>query len=881
MEGEVSEIEERRTDDNLIPHREELSAETRSHPVAETREKIRRIDHAENPQAYIICTSPRTGSTLLADALTSTKIAGSPDEYFDIHEHNEAYWKKKLAIADDASYLDSVVGAATTPNGVFGLKLHQHQCEALQRKLGFAYSRETGQTHNAFIAESLTERFSSIKYVWLRRRNKVAQGISYYRAERSGVWRKLKGLKGLSNPEPLRFEFGKIDRCVRAVEDMDQKWRSFFQENRLAPLVVVYEDFVKSHDRTVRAILAFLGLGNQYIALPEPRLVRQADQVSLDWEQQYREIRGRGAAASVTKAFAPIVRTPAPETLKSVSESTAALTVTKAPAVHRNVSERSPAFSSAYLICTTPRTGSTLLGDALSSTGLAGAPDEFFTRRHHADYWRRRVGARQEAEYIDKLISDTMSQNGVFGAKLHWHQTAAMHVNLVSALQSQIGDVSSRSLEELVREKFRSPRYIWLRRHNKVAQGVSYYRAYSTGVWRAVSGRNDQNNALDRELEFDFEKINRCVEAMVEFDWRWDDYFRRHRIATIPIFYEELVANYEVAVRRILKRLDLPYEEVAIAPPAIDRQSDERSQTWEERYRAMRNNQRGTGAPANCDIKDDTSAIPIANVSLKESQLRSESNSHSGLSIRDEAPLPFTAYAASRARLRLVTAPVDRDWMNAISNRFAYRCLPMLIANQAGWFILNPHRISVTWNGEKGVDALTIEYQDGARLRCGHSHFGFGILTFAIPYLFRTPRGFNLHVRGPANQPKDGIAPLEGIVETDWSEATFTMNWKMTRPDQTIVFEEGEPIAMVTPVHHGELERFRPEVRPLSENVELAKGYQAWSQSRGQFNAELRLPESTARRQGWQRHYMRGKTMSGQSAPTHQTSLKLAEFVDS
>ena len=47
----------------------------------------------------------------------------------------------------------------------------------------------------------------------------------------------------------------------------------------------------------------------------------------------------------------------------------------------------------------------------------------------------------------------------------------------------------------------------------------------------------------------------------------------------------------------------------------------------------------------------------------------------------------------------------------------------------------------------------------------GESHlaeslFGHGILTWTLPYLFRTPPGYNLLARGPANWPKDGSAHL-------------------------------------------------------------------------------------------------------------------------
>jgi hypothetical protein len=107
--------------------------------------------------------------------------------------------------------------------------------------------------------------------------------------------------------------------------------------------------------------------------------------------------------------------------------------------------------------------------------------------------------------------------------------------------------------------------------------------------------------------------------------------------------------------------------------------------------------------------------------------------------------------------------------------RFANRCLPLRIANQAGWFILNSHPLRVTWTGGNDLSALEVESLDPSVAPPAASHFGSGILTWNIPYLFRTPPGYNLHARGPANWPKDGACPLEGIVETDWAVSTFTI----------------------------------------------------------------------------------------------------------
>ena len=228
--------------------------------------------------------------------------------------------------------------------------------------------------------------------------------------------------------------------------------------------------------------------------------------------------------------------------------------------------------------------------------------------------------------------------------------------------------------------------------------------------------------------------------------------------------------------------------------------------------------------------------------------------------------------------MRLVTAPSARDWMNATPYRFANRCLPLMIANQAGWFVLNSHPLRVTWNGGDDRSDLEIESLDGERWYPASSHFGSGILTFNLPFLFRTSPGYNLQVRGPTNWPKDGVYPLEGIVETDWAVSTFTMNWKLTRADFPVVFAAAEPICMVVPQRRGELEAFRPEISDLHEEPQIASAYRQWAESRGKFNQDLEVQNSEAAKQGWQKDYVRGTTLEGLRAKEHQTKLKLHDF---
>jgi Family of unknown function (DUF6065) len=103
------------------------------------------------------------------------------------------------------------------------------------------------------------------------------------------------------------------------------------------------------------------------------------------------------------------------------------------------------------------------------------------------------------------------------------------------------------------------------------------------------------------------------------------------------------------------------------------------------------------------------------------------------------------------------------------------------------------------------------------------SHFAHGILTFHLPCLFRTEAGYDLMVHGPINRPKDGIAPLSGVIETDWAPYSFTMNWIFTRPGTQVSFAQGEPFCHVFPVKRGELEAIEPQLRLLSEEPELKR----------------------------------------------------------
>lgn len=181
----------------------------------------------------------------------------------------------------------------------------------------------------------------------------------------------------------------------------------------------------------------------------------------------------------------------------------------------------------------------------------------------------------------------------------------------------------------------------------------------------------------------------------------------------------------------------------------------------------------------------------------------------------------------------IIPAKPSREWMNAEETKFAYQCLPLVSANNLGWWVLNSQDIKVKWNG--GAQKKDIRIIDNTKTKNYNlvaSHFGSGILTFNIPILFETPPGWGLMVGGPSNMFIDGLFPLEGIVETNWSPFTFTMNYKITRPNHKIIIPFKWPICRLVPIPLNLNEKSNFLIKPLSQNVSLNSKYQEWFKAR-------------------------------------------------
>lgn len=235
-------------------------------------------------------------------------------------------------------------------------------------------------------------------------------------------------------------------------------------------------------------------------------------------------------------------------------------------------------------------------------------------------------------------------------------------------------------------------------------------------------------------------------------------------------------------------------------------------------------------------------------------------------------------YATRYAQLEapgfdLVPASLGRPWMEETVERFAYRCLPLSMANQAGWAITCPLDFEALWDGQ----AITFQADDPAEAARWASFVGErydrGVVSFRIPYTFRTDPGYGLIVRGPTNQAVPGAHPLDLFLDTGEAEAGFAMDWKLVTAGKPVRFRKGAPLCQILPYPIELLEALAPRVLPLPSNEALYASFKRWSASRTEF-----LKDPTRTNADWQKDYFQGKTVAGERVHGHKTRLHLEGF---
>lgn len=248
--------------------------------------------------AYVICATPRSGSTLLCDLLTSTGVAGRPHSYY--REQDAADWAESWGVppphqrgdaAFESAYLSAMIREGTAETGIFGLRIMWSSVADASRRL------DAMAGDHADIAARFAAAFGPTLYIHLSRQDKLAQAISRVRAEQSGLWHRAADGTERERTAPPRipiYDAGRIAEVLGELEKHDEAWAEFFSTRGIDPFRLTYETLTANPRGTVTEILSALGQDPKAGARMLVQTSKLADADSREWADRYRrEARAR------------------------------------------------------------------------------------------------------------------------------------------------------------------------------------------------------------------------------------------------------------------------------------------------------------------------------------------------------------------------------------------------------------------------------------------------------------------------------------------------------------------------------------------------------------------------------------------------------------
>ena len=224
----------------------------------------------EPVRSYVICCVQRTGSWLLAHTLADTGYAGRPSDYFGDEEWEPNAREWGVPAGDLTAYVHAVRDHATTPNGVLGSKLMWNVFDSLRSSLHLPAGTDAGL---GFMRTT----FGDPQFVWLRRADKVRQGISWWRAAVTDQW----GLRPGQQAEQPAPDVAEMVQLVQLAQWCEDGWRQWFASTGIQPCQVFYEDLAWDRLAVVNRVLEFLRLPRLDAGtLPPVRYRKQADSLT-------------------------------------------------------------------------------------------------------------------------------------------------------------------------------------------------------------------------------------------------------------------------------------------------------------------------------------------------------------------------------------------------------------------------------------------------------------------------------------------------------------------------------------------------------------------------------------------------------------------------
>jgi LPS sulfotransferase NodH len=258
--------------------------------------------------SYLVCATQRSGSTLLCELLRATDVAGVPDEYFE-RLRQTGLPRQPREYFEDSSVLDIadrlpptttghsdqpgefehwfryVLQRGTTPNGVFGAKMMWNYLDDFRQRMS-----ELPGLNDLSFNEMLDRVFPRLKVVFIRRRDKVAQAVSLWKAIQTQQWRTESESGSEDDSDDalnVVYDYRAIEYLADELHRWDARWEEWFHATGREPVRVFYDEFTVNRAATIGRVLDALG-----IAPPEPAgkkgMKRQSDDLSKDWVARFR-----------------------------------------------------------------------------------------------------------------------------------------------------------------------------------------------------------------------------------------------------------------------------------------------------------------------------------------------------------------------------------------------------------------------------------------------------------------------------------------------------------------------------------------------------------------------------------------------------------------
>ena len=164
-------------------------------------------------------------------------------------------------------YLKRIAEDTSTPNGVFGVKV---MVDMLGR---FG-------VYDAW--DEIVRRYDP-QLVYLRRRDRLSQAISRYRAAYNKQWQLQPG-ESLAPAPP--FDAAEIRREQKHFYRLEGAWHREFRRVRVSPVEIWYEDIQKDPKAAVAGICRLVGVPSPQVDPASCPLVVQRDLLTQFWARR-------------------------------------------------------------------------------------------------------------------------------------------------------------------------------------------------------------------------------------------------------------------------------------------------------------------------------------------------------------------------------------------------------------------------------------------------------------------------------------------------------------------------------------------------------------------------------------------------------------------